>query len=171
IAASEFYSNGKYNYKNFSKDQTKKTLTPKEQIALVNSWIKKYKLAYVEDPLHEEDFKGFSQLDKKTLICGDDLLTTNLTRLKKALRNKSVNSMIIKPNQIGSLIKTKKVVDFAHSQGIKTIISHRSGETLDNTISHLAVAWNIPYIKTGIYGKEREVKLKELLKIENEISS
>ncbi|MBT3323916.1 hypothetical protein HN681_00045 [archaeon] len=171
IAASEFYKNKTYNYKNFSKSNKTNKLKKQEQINLVNSWISDYNLKYVEDPLEQEDFRGFSKLDQRALICGDDLITTNIKRLKSAMQQKSINSIIIKPNQIGSLIKTKEIVDFAHSHNIKTIISHRSGETLDSSISHLAVAWKIPYIKTGIFGKERESKLKELLKIENEIKA
>lgn len=168
LAASEFY-NKTYNYKNFSKENKRLKLQMLEQISLMNEWIKTYKIAYLEDPLEQEDFKGFSKINKKTLVCGDDLTTTNLERLKIALKTKAINAIIIKPNQIGSLNKTKEVVDYAHKNKITTIISHRSGETLDASIAHLAVAWNIPYIKTGIYGKEREAKLKELIKIEKKI--
>jgi len=171
VAASQFYKNRFYHYKNFSSLQKKKMFSPKEQIVLVNRWIKKYDLAYVEDGLHEEDFEGFARLNKRTLVCGDDLLTTNMERLKIAVRKCSVNSMIVKPNQIGSLVQTKAVVDFAGKHDIATVISHRSGETMDTSIAHLAVAWNIPYIKTGIHGKERVAKLQELVRIEDEISS
>ena len=165
LAASQFFKKGKYHYKN----SKQKVLSREKQINLVNDWIKEYNLGFVEDGLEENDFSGFAKLNKKTLICGDDLITTNLDRLKKAIKLKSVNSMIIKPNQIGSLIETKKVVDYAHKHGIKTVISHRSGETMDFMIAHLAVAWNMSYIKTGIFGKERECKLKELVNIEREI--
>ena len=165
LAASQFFKKGKYHYKN----SKQKVLSREKQINLVNDWIKEYNLGFVEDGLEENDFSGFAKLNKKTLICGDDLITTNLERLKKAIKLKSVNSMIIKPNQIGSLIETKKVVDYAHKHGIKTVISHRSGETMDFMIAHLAVAWNMSYIKTGIFGKERECKLKELVNIEREI--
>jgi len=165
LAASQFFKKGKYYYKN----SKQKVLSREKQINLVNDWIKEYNLGFVEDGLEENDFSGFAKLNKKTLICGDDLITTNLERLKKAIKLKSVNSMIIKPNQIGSLIETKNVVDYAHKHGIKTVISHRSGETMDFMIAHLAVAWNMSYIKTGIFGKERECKLKELVNIEREI--
>ncbi|MBS3162789.1 enolase [Candidatus Woesearchaeota archaeon] len=165
VAASQFFKKGKYHYNN----SKQKVLTREKQIYQINDWIKEYNLGYVEDGLEENDFSGFAKLNKKTLICGDDLITTNLERLKKAVKAKSVNCMIVKPNQIGSLIETKKVVDFAHKHGIKTVISHRSGETMDPMIAHLAVGWNMNYIKTGIFGKEREVKLKELARIEREI--
>ena len=168
MAASELYKKNHYHYK--LKLNNKKILKKSEQIKAVNSWIKDYDLKYVEDPLHEEDFSGFSKISKKALVCGDDLITTNIQRFKKAMKNKSVNSIIIKPNQIGSLIKTKALVDLARKKGVKTIISHRSGETMDSSIADLAVAWRIPFIKTGIYGKEREVKLKRLVQIEKKIS-
>ncbi|MDP3728049.1 MAG: enolase C-terminal domain-like protein [bacterium] len=165
IAASQLYKDRKYYYRNSS--QKKKILSRAEQIALVNEWIKKYGLTYVEDPLQEEDFSGFAMVEKKTLVCGDDLITTNIARLKIALKEKSVNSIIIKPNQIGSLVKTKEIVDFCKKKEIQTIISHRSGETMDSIIADLATAWHIPYIKTGIFGKEREVKLQRLVELEN----
>lgn len=168
MAASQFYSQGKYHYNHFSTVK-KKVLNPSQQITLVNRWVKKYGLVYVEDPLQEEDFSGFAKLKKNTLVCGDDLITTNIERLKMALKYKSVNAIIVKPNQIGSLVKTKELVDFARKKGITMVLSHRSGETMDASLAHLAVGWRIPYIKIGIFGKEREVKLQELIKIEKEI--
>ncbi|MAG77933.1 enolase [archaeon] len=168
LAATELYKK-MYTYKNFSKTIKTNKLRPEDQIELINDLIYRYKLKYVEDPLEENDFEGFSKITKSTLVCGDDLITTNLERLKQAIQHNSVNSIIIKPNQIGSLTKTKEIVDYAKREGITTVISHRSGETLDPLISHLAVAWEIPYIKTGIYGKERKAKLKELELIENNL--
>jgi enolase len=169
IAATEFFKDNKYHYKNFSKTLKKRNMDRKQQIDFVNDIIEKYKLKYVEDPLDENDFKGFSRISKKTLACGDDLITTNMERLKEAIKNNSVNCIIIKPNQIGSIIKTKEVVDFAHKNNIKTIISHRSGETYDATITDLAVAWHIPYLKCGIYGKERKAKLDRGVEIEKQM--
>ncbi|MFH1972550.1 MAG: enolase C-terminal domain-like protein [archaeon] len=168
LAASGIFTNKMYFYKNFSKTIKKNKLKREDQIELINDLIYRYKLKYVEDPLEENDFEGFSKITKSTLVCGDDLITTNIERLKEALQQNSVNCIIIKPNQIGSLTKTKEIVDFAKSKNITTVISHRSGETMDTLISHLAVAWEIPYIKTGIAGKERKIKLKELERIENE---
>jgi len=164
VAASTFYQNGIYNYKNFSRKLKTTKLTKNEQIDYMNHLIKKYNLKYVEDPFQEEDFSSFSKL-KNALICGDDLISTNINRLKKA----KVSAVIIKPNQIGSINKTKEVVDYAKKQGIVPVISHRSGETMDPMISHLAVAWEIPIIKCGIAGKERKAKLNELIKIEKEV--
>ena len=160
FAASQLWNGKKYVYRN-------EVLTKKEQLSFVSDLIEDYNLSYVEDPFEENDFSSFRKLRKDILICGDDLICTNLKRLKKAV--KCVNAVIIKPNQAGSLIETKKVVDFAKKNRIIPVISHRSGETLDSTISHLAVAWNIPLIKCGIYGKERLSKIKELIRIEKRI--
>jgi enolase len=166
VAASSFYKNEGYHYKNLSQNHKEISFSSEEQIKFINGLVKKYNLIYVEDPLHEDDFEGFKKIKAK-LVCGDDLICTNLKRLKKAVDY--INTVIVKPNQIGSLIKTKELVDYAHKNNIKTVISHRSGETTDNTIAHLAVAWDIPYIKTGIKGKERLAKLNELVRIEKEI--
>ena len=163
IAASSFFRNNLYTYAD-------KQLTKDEQIDYVNSLIKKYDLYYVEDPLHENDFLGFSHINKRALVVGDDLIVTNMDRLRQALQLNSVNAFIVKPNQCGSLIKVKEIVDYAKSLGVVPIISHRSGETMDTTISHLAVGLEIPIIKCGIFGKEREVKIKELIDIENSLS-
>ncbi len=166
IAASSFYKYGKYVYKN-----NEKILTKKEQIAYISDIIRQYDLFYVEDPLEEDDFSGFAELRKKVscLIVGDDLITTNPIRLKKAIKSKAVNAIIVKPNQIGSLIKMKEVIDLAKKNKIKTIISHRSGETIDDTIADLAVGFGVDFIKTGIYGKVRKTKLNKLIRIEKKL--
>jgi len=163
IAASSFFRNNLYKYND-------KELTKDEQIDYINLLIKKYDLYYVEDPLHQDDFLGFSYINKKALVVGDDLIATNIERLKRSLYLHSVNAFIVKPNQIGSLYKVREIVDYARQNSIVPIISHRSGETMDDTISHLAVGLEIPIIKTGISGKEREAKLNELIRIEKEIS-
>lgn len=169
VAASGLFTGKNYEYSKYSKKIPKKSLTREEQLSFMESLVKKYKLCYVEDPFQEDDFESFKELKDKTstLVCGDDLTTTNIERLEKA--KNCINAVIIKPNQIGSLIKTKEAVEFAIKNNIVPVISHRSGETTDATISHLAVAWDIPIIKCGIYGKERQAKLKELLKIEEEV--
>ena len=165
MASSSFWDGKYYVYKNIVKDKGAK-LNMAQQIEFVNKIVKDHFLCYVEDPLNEEDFDGFSRIKKTTLVCGDDLVTTNMERLKQAIKSKSINCMIIKPNQIGSIIQTRKVVDFAKANDIITVISHRSGETMDTMIADLAVAWEIPYIKTGIHGKERQCKLQRLADIE-----
>jgi len=159
IAAGSFFDGENYIYKD-------KKLTRQQQIHYIINLIDKYNLCYVEDPLEENDFSGFSEITRQVrrncLVCGDDLIATNPKLLKNAIKKKSITSVIVKPNQIGSLIKTREIINLAKENKIYPIISHRSGETMDPIISHFAVAWGIPYIKCGISGKERVVKLKEL---------
>jgi len=165
VAASSFYKNMIYDYKN-----PPQKINRTQQIKYIKELINKYGIYYLEDPLEENDFSGFRDLiGKGCFIVGDDLTTTNPERLKKAIKIKSINAIIIKPNQIGSLIKTKQVIDLAKKYKIATIISHRSGETKDNTIADLGVGWGCDFIKTGIYGKVRKSKLKRLMKIEKRL--
>lgn len=165
VAASSFYKNMIYDYKN-----PPQRLNKTQQINYIKELINKYNIYYLEDPLEENDFFGFTNLiGRGCFIVGDDLTTTNPERLKKAIKIKSINAIIIKPNQIGSLIKTKQVIDLAKKYKILTIMSHRSGETKDNTIADLAVAWGCDFIKTGIYGKVRKSKLKRLIEIEKRL--
>lgn len=161
VASSSFYKNGNYYYKN-------KKLTRKEQIEYVSYLTKKHNLFYVEDPLQEEDFSGFAMIkrSRKHLIVGDDLTATQILRVKKAIRKKSINAMIIKPNQNGSLIELKKIFEICRKNGIKTILSHRSGETLDSALADYAIGFGADFIKTGISTKWREVKLGRLGEIE-----
>lgn len=165
-ASTQFYKNGKYYYKN-----KKVVRSKKEQIKYIVKLAKKYNLFYIEDPLEEDDFKGFAEIRKSTncLIVGDDLTATNLERVKKAIENKSINALIVKPNQTGSLIEVKRIIDLCKKEGIRTIMSHRSGETLDNTIADLAFAWQCEFIKVPVVGEEREVKVKRLIEIENSL--
>ena len=163
VAATSFFRNGKYNYKNYSYLDSRKKLSRKEQIEFVNKLIADNNITYVEDPLHENDFDGFSKIRAK-MVCGDDLICTNLERLEKAVGK--VNTIIVKPNQIGSLIKTKGLIDFAKVKKITTVMSHSAGETMDNIIAHLAVGFDVSCIKLGIHGKERTAKIKELVRIE-----
>ena len=161
VAASSFYRKTAYSYKN-------KNLDKPAQIYFINSLIKKFNLLYVEDPLYEEDFEGFSKIhkDKNHMVVGDDLTATQISRLKKAISKKSINAMIIKPNQNGSLIELKEVFDICKKNKIKTIISHRSGETMDSALADYAVGFGADYIKCGISTKWREVKLKRLVEID-----
>lgn len=156
VAASSFYKNKLYHYRD-------KMLSRDEQIDYMNK-LAGYDVSYMEDPLQENDFTGFGKINCE-MVCGDDLVCTDLERLKKA----KINSVIVKPNQVGSLIKTKQLVDYCSRNGIKPVISHRSGETNDTTIAHLAVAWEIPFIKCGISGKERVIKINELKNIEKQL--
>jgi enolase len=162
VAASTFYKNKEYHYKN-------KTLDKKAQIKYINYIIEDFNPIYVEDPLDEEDFAGFSKISKKTLVSGDDLTVSNLERVKKAYKMKSINCMILKPNQTGSLIEINEVVKFCKHHGIKTVFSHRAGETLDNALADYAFGFQSDFIKCGISTKWREVKLKRLIDIAKSI--
>ncbi|OIR20249.1 MAG: phosphopyruvate hydratase [Marine Group III euryarchaeote CG-Bathy1] len=164
MAASEFFINNKYEYKEMS-------LTSEEQINWVAEIIDKYDLYSVEDPIDQEDFDGWAELTSKTnaLIIGDDLYTTNRNRIEIGIGKKSTNAVLIKPNQIGTLTETRKAIEMAHGAGMVTVISHRSGETTDSTISHLGVAFGCHAIKTGSVGGERIAKLNELVRIEEEM--
>lgn len=166
LAASEFYRKGKYHYR-------ERSLTPEEQVYYVAELVDKYQLYSVEDPLQEEDFQGFSELTsmvgEKCLVVGDDLFVTNPARVKKGVEMGAANAVLVKLNQIGTLSDTLTTVKLAHSAGMKTIISHRSGETEDPTIAHLAVGVGALGIKTGAVGGERTAKLNELVRIEEEL--
>lgn len=144
-----------------------------DQIDFVNEIIDTYKMFYVEDPFDESDFEGFAQLTSKVgdkcLVCGDDLFTTNKELLAKGIEMNAANAIIIKPNQIGSLSETFATVKLAKENGIVPVVSHRSGETTDDTIAHLAVGFNSPMIKTGAIGGERIAKLNELIRIEEKL--
>lgn len=167
VAASSFYKRKKYHYEN-----PKLNRTIEEQLGYLSNLIKNFHLYYIEDPFHEEDFESFSKLLKKfpdRLIIGDDLTVTNPKRLEKAIEMKSINALIVKPNQIGSLIKVKKVCDIAKKNNIKTIFSHRSGETQENILSDLAFGFQADFIKCGITGKERVSKINRLIEIEKSL--
>ena len=139
IAASTFYNKGSYLYND-------KILSKDEQIDYMNELIKKYSIIYLEDPMHEDDFSGFSKI-KGAIVTGDDLTATNISRLKKALNTNSIKAIIIKPNQNGSLLELKKIFSFCKKNKIKTILSHRSGETLDSALADYAFAFQADYIK------------------------
>jgi len=171
VAASQLYKNGKYHWKHLWNGKPE-TADRKKQIEIIASLADEYNLFYVVDPLEQEDFAGFAELRKKlpdVMICGDDLIATNINRLKKAVKMKAINAVIIKPNQCGSLIKTKEVFDYAIRNRITPIVSHRAGETFDTTIVHLAFAWQAPFVKFGIAQKERMAKLNELIEIEKNL--
>jgi len=158
VAATQFYKNKKYNYSFYK-------FSEKEHIDFILDLIKTYRLFYVEDPFHENDFKSFAELKRKTkcLIVGDDLTTTNPVRLERA--KNSISGIIIKVNQIGTVSKAIETINLANKYKITPIISHRSGETLDPFIADLAVSTKAPLIKCGIYGKEREAKTKRLVEL------
>ena len=167
VAASAFVKKGYYEYKN--KNLKRDRL---DQIDYMQRLSKKYKLFYLEDPMDEEDFSGYKEIlahTKGTMVVGDDLTTTNLKRLKRAIRAKAINAIIIKPNQIGSLLEVKQVVELCKKNDIKMTFSHRSGETMDNILADYAVGFGAHFIKTGIYGPERLIKLKRVIDIEKSL--
>ena len=171
IASSSFYEKGYYKYKN--KNLTRDRL---DQADYVEKLIKKFKIFYIEDPMDEDDFSGFKKiLDTvsknkfKSLIVGDDLTTTNPKRVKRASQGKTINAMIIKPNQIGKILEVKKVVDLCKKNNIQIIFSHRSGETMDDTLADYCIGFGGQFMKSGIYGRERLIKVKRLIDIEKKI--
>ena len=172
MAASELWNADEQKYV-YAQDGVKRDTG--DQIDFVKDIIDTYKMFYVEDPFDESDFEGFAQLTKKVkdkcLICGDDLFVTNKDLLARGIEMKAANAIIIKPNQIGSLSQTYATVKLAKENDIVPVVSHRSGETTDETIAHLAVGFSAPMIKTGAIGGERIAKLNELIRIEEELSN
>lgn len=164
VASSSFYSRKKYRYENPKLDRT-----ADEQLFYLSNLIKNYKIFYIEDPFAEEDFENFAKLLKtfpNSLIVGDDLTVTNLKRLEKAIKLNSINGIIVKPNQNGSLLQVKEVCELAKRNNLRTVFSHRSGETEENILADLAVGFGADFLKCGITGKEREAKIKRLIEIE-----
>jgi enolase len=164
MAAAELYDDEADGY--VYGDDVKSTA---EQIDYVAEMVDEYDLAYVEDPLDEDDYEGFAELTDRvgdqTLICGDDLFVTNVARLQDGIDAGAGNSILIKPNQIGTLTDAFDAIELANRNGYDAVVSHRSGETTDATIAHLAVATDAPFIKTGTVGGERTAKLNELIRI------
>ena len=168
MASSEFWSEeeGKYVY---GQDGLKRDSG--DQVDYVKDLIDTYHMFYVEDPFDEKDFDGFAELTAKVgskcRICGDDLFVTNAELLAYGIERKAANAIIIKPNQIGTLTDTYETVRLAKENNVMPVVSHRSGETCDETIAHLAIAFGAPMIKTGAVGGERIAKLNELIRMAN----
>ena len=171
VAASELFSDGNYSLKS-----EKRTLSSIEMTDYYKSLIKKFPIISIEDGLDENDWAGWQKLTKEIghsiQIVGDDLTVTNKKRLQKAIDSKSMNSILIKLNQIGTLTETIDAVEMAKNAGFGAIISHRSGETEDTTISDLSVAMGMGQIKTGSASRtDRICKYNQLLRIEEELGS
>ena len=171
-AASEFYDSKKKRY--IFHKSTGKELTSDEMVSYWTSWAKKYPILSIEDGLDEDDWDGWGKLTKKigdkVQLVGDDLFVTNTKRLQKGIDHKSANSILIKVNQIGSLTETIDAVQLATKHGFTSVMSHRSGETEDTTISDLAVALNTGQIKTGSASRsDRIAKYNQLIRIEEEL--
>ena len=172
-AASEFYKDGKYNYKIFEGDNGH-IRDSAEQVEYLKSLVDQYPIDSIEDGCDENDWDGWNMLTKeigdRCQLVGDDLLVTNLKYLKRAIEEKSANSILIKPNQIGTLTETINAINLAKESGWTAVVSHRSGETEDTTISDIAVGLNVGQIKTGSLSRsDRIAKYNQLLRIEEDL--
>ncbi|MDY7394370.1 phosphopyruvate hydratase [Aureibaculum sp. 2210JD6-5] len=172
-AAAEFYKDGKYDYKKFEGDSGV-VRTSEEQAQYLADLSSKYPIISIEDGMDENDWDGWKALtDKigdKVQLVGDDLFVTNVERLGRGIENGIANSILIKVNQIGTLTETIAAVNMAKDAGFTSVMSHRSGETEDNTIADLAVALNCGQIKTGSASRsDRMAKYNQLLRIEEEL--
>jgi enolase len=173
-AASEFYVDGKYDYTKFE-GAGGRIRTSEEQADYLAELASKYPIISIEDGMYEDDWKGWKYLtDKignKVQLVGDDLFVTNVERLSRGIKEGIANSILIKVNQIGTLSETIAAVNMAHNAGYTSVMSHRSGETEDNTIADLAVALNCGQIKTGSASRsDRMAKYNQLLRIEEELN-
>ena len=172
-ASSEFYKNGKYDYSIFEGSDGK-ILNSKQQAEYLSDLSSKYPIISIEDGMDENDWDGWSHLTKmcgdRVQIVGDDLFVTNVERLSNGIKNNIANSILIKVNQIGTLTETINAVKMAHEAGFTSVMSHRSGETEDNTIADLAVGLATGQIKTGSASRsDRIAKYNQLLRIEEEL--
>lgn len=172
-AAAEFYENGVYDYTKFEGDKGVKR-TSEEQAQYLADLSEKYPIISIEDGMDENDWEGWKRLTEKAgdrvQLVGDDLFVTNVTRLSRGIEEGIANSILIKVNQIGTLSETIAAVEMAHRAGYTSVMSHRSGETEDNTIADLAVALNTGQIKTGSASRsDRMAKYNQLLRIEEEL--
>ena len=170
-AASEYYSNGIYDYKGEGKK-----LSSKENAEYLTNLVNNYPIISIEDGMDEDDWEGWKELTNligdKCQLVGDDLFVTNSERLKKGIDEGCANSILIKVNQIGTLTETLEAVDVAHRAGYSSVMSHRSGETEDATIADLAVATNCGQIKTGSLARsDRLAKYNQLIRIEESLGA
>ncbi len=170
-AASEFYEEDTKLY-NLRKENRK--LTSDEMVAFWIDWINKYPIVSLEDGFAQDDWEGWknftAQVGDRVQIVGDDLLVTNPKRVARAIEEKSCNALLVKLNQIGTLTETLEAVTMCHTNGWRTVASHRSGETDDSTIADLSVAMNMGQIKTGAPARiDRVAKYNQLLRIEAEL--
>lgn len=166
-ASSSFYQNGQYHY-------NAQQIKSQELISIYEQMVKNFPIVSIEDGLYENDWAGWQELTQrlgaKVQLVGDDLFVTNVERLKLGIERNVANSILVKVNQIGSLSETLATIDLAKKNKYTSIISHRSGETEDTTISHLAVATGVGQIKTGSLSRtDRLAKYNELLRIEEEL--
>lgn len=162
VAANELYSEGKYQI-----GSMQRPLEPGEMLEFIENLIEDFELCYVEDPFHEDDFSMHSELTKSVndaLICGDDLFVTQAERLQTGISEGSCDSLIVKPNQAGTVSRARETLELAKREGYAPVVSHRSGETCDHTISDLSLEWGSPIIKAGI-ADIRIAKLNRLIEL------
>lgn len=165
VAANSFYESERYQYKEKNRNKA-------GQLKYMTELVKNFAVGYLEDPFVETDFQYFSKLNSNVqscLIVGDDLTASKIERLGIAKQKGAINSMIIKPNQNGSLVELRKLFEICRKKKIKTILSHRSGETMDNALADYAFGFGADYIKAGVSTKWREAKLKRMTHIEKEL--
>jgi enolase len=167
VAATEFYVDGAYRFEGSAR-------SAEQMQAYYGDLVASYPIVSVEDPMDEEDWEGWAgitaALGDRVQLVGDDLFVTNVERLQRGIDERSANALLVKVNQIGSLTETLDSVDLAHRNGLRCMMSHRSGETEDTTIADLAVATNCGQIKTGAPARsERVAKYNQLLRIEEEL--
>jgi enolase len=168
VGSSELFDVSKQKYI-FKLDQAQ--FTSGTLIGLYNEWFRKFPIVSIEDGLAQDDWDGWRELTKELgghiLLIGDDLFVTNIERLRKGLKEKAANAVLIKPNQVGSLSETIACIKLAQAHNYKLMVSHRSGETCDDFIADLAVAVGAEYIKSGSLSRgERLAKYNRLLEIE-----
>lgn len=173
VAASELYDRetGRYTL-----EREGRSLTSGEMVELYAEWRRAYPIVSIEDGLDEDDWEGWSELTRQlggtTQLVGDDLLVTNIARIRRGIEGGAGNAVLLKPNQIGSLTETLQALRLTRQAGWGAVMSHRSGETEDTTIADLAVAWNVGQIKTGAPARsERVAKYNRLLRIETELGA
>jgi enolase len=170
-AASELYDEETKLY-NLRKEGKK--LTGEQMVTFWKSWVDQYPIVSIEDGLAQDDWESWklmtSELGGRIQIVGDDLLVTNPERVRRAIKEKAANALLVKLNQIGTLTETIEAVETCHRAGWRAVTSHRSGETEDTTIADLAVALNMGQIKTGAPARsDRVAKYNQLLRIEEEL--
>ncbi len=168
-ASSEFFKDDKYHFQS-----TGDVMTSSEMVSFWEDWCKKYPIASIEDGLAEDDWNGWKlateRLGDRVQLVGDDLFVTNTKRLSRGIEEGIANSILVKVNQIGTLTETIEAVQMATKSGYTSVMSHRSGETEDHTISDLAVALNTGQIKTGSASRsDRMAKYNQLLRIEEQL--
>ncbi|MFO0892474.1 MAG: phosphopyruvate hydratase [Isosphaeraceae bacterium] len=175
-ASSELFDEGEKKGYKFWKSAPDKVLSSQQMIELFSSWVDKYPIVSIEDPLDQDDWAGYAAFTKalggKVQIVGDDFFVTNTERLSKGIDQGCCNSILIKVNQIGTLTETLEAIEMAHRAGYTSVISHRSGETEDATIADIAVATNAGQIKTGSASRsDRIAKYNQLLRIEEALGA